>query len=122
MINGATTNTNLLARDDAHLIHPLHDRKLHERGHVWVKGDGAIVTDADEMIARVGKSGSSGAGGQGDMTTEEAYDILGLEAGASDEDIKTAHHELMGKIHPDKGGSTYLATKINQAKDVLLGT
>ena len=47
MINGATTNTNLLARDDAHLIHPLHDRKLHERGHVWVKGDGAIVTDAD---------------------------------------------------------------------------
>ena len=47
MTNVATTNTDLLARDDAHLIHPLHDRKLHERGRVWVKGDGAIVTDAD---------------------------------------------------------------------------
>ena len=51
--------------------------------------------------ARAG-AGAGGAGGQGDMTTEEAYDILGLEAGASDEDIKTAHHELMGKIHPDR--------------------
>ncbi|MBT3553903.1 MAG: DnaJ domain-containing protein [Rhodospirillaceae bacterium] len=68
------------------------------------------------------ENGGGSGGGQGGMTREEAYDILGLEAGASDEDIKTAHHELMSKIHPDKGGSTYLATKINQAKDFLLGT
>lgn len=72
--------------------------------------------------ARAGGHAGNGGGGQGSMSREEAYDILGLGAGASDEDIKTAHHELMSKIHPDKGGSTYLATKINQAKDFLLGT
>ena len=55
------------------------------------------------------------------MTRDEAYDVLGLEAGASTEEIKAAHHKLMSKIHPDHGGSTYLATKINQAKDFLLG-
>jgi hypothetical protein len=73
--------------------------------------------------ARAGGHAGNGASGgsNGAMSREEAYDILGLETGASDEDIKSAHHELMGKIHPDKGGSTYLATKINQAKDFLLG-
>lgn len=78
--------------------------------------------DQARADAGAGGAGGQSASGQGGMTLEEAYDILGLEAGASDEDIKTAHHELMGKIHPDKGGSTYLATKINQAKDFLLGT
>jgi hypothetical protein len=75
-----------------------------------------------EQARAGGHAGTGGGSGQGGMTREEAYDILGLEAGASDEDIKSAHHELMGKNHPDKGGSTYLATKINQAKDFLLGT
>ena len=59
--------------------------------------------------------------GKSAMTRDEAYDVLGLEAGASTEEIKAAHHKLMSKIHPDHGGSTYLATKINQAKDFLLG-
>lgn len=76
----------------------------------------------DEWREQARAGGHTGSVGQGDMTAEEAYDILGLEAGASNEDIKSAHHELMGKIHPDRGGSTYLATKINQAKDFLLGT
>ncbi len=76
----------------------------------------------DEWREQARAGGHTGNGGQGEMTREEAYNILGLEAAASDEDIKSAHHELMGKIHPDKGGSTYLATKINQAKDFLLGT
>ena len=56
------------------------------------------------------------------MTAEQAYEILGLEPGASDEDIKEAHHRLMNKNHPDHGGSTFLATQINQAKDFLLGS
>ncbi len=43
----AKTNNELLARDQAHLIHSLHNPSLHERGHVWVKGEGAILTDAD---------------------------------------------------------------------------
>ena len=56
----------------------------------------------------------------GTMTKEEAYQILGLESGASRIDIRSAHRRLMKSVHPDSGGSTYLATRINQAKDTLL--
>ncbi len=54
------------------------------------------------------------------MTKEEALEILGLSHGASIDDIKAAYHRLIAQVHPDKGGSDYLASKINQAKDILL--
>ena len=57
----------------------------------------------------------------GDMDAEEARQILGLDASATDDDIKEAHRRLIGNLHPDHGGSSYLAAKINRAKDVLLG-
>lgn len=58
---------------------------------------------------------------QGRMTEALALSILGLEAGADAAAIKAAHHRLMKKMHPDQGGSGYLAAEINAAKDFLLG-
>ena len=55
-----------------------------------------------------------------DLSNEEALKILGLQPGASKEDIGKAHKRLMQRLHPDRGGSDYLAAKINAAKDQLL--
>lgn len=60
------------------------------------------------------------APGPGAMTKEEAYKILGLEAGAAATDVRKAHRRLMQRLHPDVGNASFLAARINEAKDVLL--
>ena len=72
----------------------------------------------DEMAGEETRTAPSP--GSSDVTVDEAYAILGLSPGADVDAIKEAHRRLMVKLHPDHGGSDYLATKINRARDVLL--
>ncbi len=85
-----------------------------------------LVAYLDRRDSRWGEhaQGDAAAGrpaaSSGKMSEQEAYQILGLQAGASADDISHAHRTLMKKFHPDQGGSTYLAARINEAKEILL--
>ncbi|TWG99076.1 DnaJ-class molecular chaperone with C-terminal Zn finger domain [Mesorhizobium sp. J18] len=76
---------------------------------VWREG-----LHADDRDRQGGTPASSS------MTKEEAYKILGLEAGAAATEIRKAHRRLMQRLHPDAGGSSFLAARINEARDILL--
>lgn len=67
-----------------------------------------------------GEAASGGRRAAGTMSEDEAHEVLGLAKRASREEITRAHRALMKKLHPDHGGSTDLAARVNEAKDVLL--
>jgi len=93
--------------ETARLLEAYLDRRL---GEGW-RAKGEEKTSSSQQRPR-----SSSA-----MTREEAYRVLGLSAGATEMEIRAAHRRLMLNLHPDRGGTDYLAAKINEAKDVLLG-
>ena len=79
------------------------------------------------QAARGGRIGGPGPGGPGSrtrsglMSRAEAFEVLGLQPGVSEAEIREAHRRLMRGAHPDTGGSDWLAARINQARDILLG-
>lgn len=76
----------------------------------------------DDQDAKQGNERYDSSGpDSGTMSREDAYRVLGLEPGASDVDIKAAHHRLIAGLHPDRGGSSYLSAQVNRARDILFG-
>ncbi|MFN3581449.1 MAG: molecular chaperone DnaJ [Pseudomonas sp.] len=94
--------------DSARLLESYLD---HRFGDSWREDDPA------EDAGDTGEQAQSGT----PLSEHDALEVLGLEPGASREDIIQAHRRLMQKVHPDRGGSTYLAARINEAKARLLG-
>lgn len=91
------------------------------------QGLGLVVQDLDRRSPRwrehVQFDASAGQGAairSSEMRDEEAHQVLGLQPGASEEEIRAAHRALISRIHPDRGGSTHLAALVNRAKDVAL--
>ena len=97
---------------------------LHLLGECVSAGDQSealLMAYLDRAHPQWREQGGSASGSQaaGTMSREDALDILGLEEGATEKDIRTAYRKMMKKHHPDSGGSAYLAARINEANDVL---
>lgn len=96
--------------DSARLLETYLDKRF---GDKWRADDpGATEQETHDQ--------SAGGASNGPMTRAEALEILGLNADATREDIIHAHRRLMQKMHPDRGGSAYLAARINAARTLLL--
>ncbi len=85
------------------------------------QGARLLETYLDRLRPDWRQAADAGAAPGEAMTRAQAYAILDLASGATAAQIKEAHHRLMMKLHPDHGGSTFLAAQINRAKDILLG-
>jgi len=96
------------------------DQKSRQILEAWLdrsRGDAWREADSDEADGHQERR----SGPEPEMTRSYALELLGLQDGASEEEIRAAHKRLMLANHPDRGGSSVLAAQINRAKDVLLG-
>jgi hypothetical protein len=119
VIAGPRAGTRLEALDIATLTRMLGEIDEESRTLLaaYLDGRDPAWREHAQSDAAAGRATAS----RGPMTQEEAYEVLGLKPGASTEDIVNAHRTLMKKLHPDLGGTNYLAARINEAKDALLG-
>jgi DnaJ domain len=81
-------------------------------GAAWIRGAGAGSKE---------KAKNKPSPRRAKMTVDDARDILGVKAGATLDEIRTAYLNLMSKVHPDHGGSNYFAKELNAAREILLG-
>jgi hypothetical protein len=102
----------------AQLLELLHECRLHDEDSARLLEAYLDRIQGDDWRGHE-QAGAAPAHTAG-MNLDEAYQVLGLAAGASEEEIIAAHRRLMQKLHPDRGGSAYLAARINQAKDLLI--
>ncbi len=125
VVSGAYAGTDLHNLDDRAIVQLLDECRgsdpesaqileayLDRERPYWRDAAGAQQGDTHRSDPSASNSGA--------MSRAEAYEILGLEDGAPADTVREAHRRLIGHLHPDKGGSTLLAAKVNQAKDVLL--
>ena len=127
VLEGAFSGRKLSELQPAELLDLLRECRIADEQSASVL---EAYLDRTQKSWRDGETGSADSGekrsrswgrSSGGLTREEAYKVLGLEPGATREQIKAAHHRLMRSYHPDMGGSDYLAARINEAKDLLLG-
>ena len=108
-------------REDTDALRLLEAWLVRERGDAWGSTGSAGADRGDGESASAGASGSGAPGGSGTEIGEvEAREILGVGEGATREEIVAAHRSLMTRLHPDKGGSNWLAARVNEAKRVLV--
>ena len=120
MLTGPHEGVTLDALDMTTLVGLLADLDEESRSLLMAYLDRRQPSWRDDMQADTAAGHVNSLWNSGKMTDEEAYQILGVKPGASPDEIGHAHRTLMKKLHPDQGGSTYLAARVNQAKDILL--
>jgi DnaJ-domain-containing protein 1 len=120
ILAGRYTGVSLDALDPPTLIGLLGEMDDDSRALLAAYLDRRAPSWRENVQGDAGAGSGLGSPRSGKMTEEEAYQILGIQPGASAQDVTRAHRTLMKKLHPDQGGTTYLAARVNEAKDVLL--